>query len=71
MPAEVLERLGTPFFTTRDQGTGVGVAIARAAFTQHGGSLLYTSAPGRGTTALGILPLTHSDRSSDGASAAG
>jgi signal transduction histidine kinase len=58
MPREVLDRLGTPFFTTREQGTGLGVAMARAAFAQHGGSLEYRSEEGRGTTATGILPLT-------------
>ena len=58
MPREVLDRVGTPFFTTREQGTGLGVAMARAAFTQHGGSLHYRSEPGRGTTATGVLPFT-------------
>jgi len=57
MPPEVLDRLGTPFFTTREQGTGLGVVTARAAFAQHGGSLVYASEPGRGTTAIGTLPL--------------
>jgi signal transduction histidine kinase len=68
MAPEVLERLGTPFFTTRDQGTGLGVVVARATFAQHGGSLVYSSEPGRGTTALGTLPLK---RSNDAAGAAG
>jgi signal transduction histidine kinase len=57
MPPEVLEKVGTPFFTTREQGTGLGVVLARAAFVQHGGALQYTSAEGRGTIATGILPL--------------
>jgi len=57
MPPEVLERVGTPFFTTREQGTGLGVAMARAAFRQHGGSLEYRSEEGRGTTVVGVLPL--------------
>jgi len=56
MPADVLARLGTPFFTTREQGTGLGVAMARAALTQHGGSLDYASEEGRGTTATATLP---------------
>jgi signal transduction histidine kinase len=58
MPPEVLEKVGTPFFTTREQGTGLGVALARAAFVQHGGALQYASAEGRGTIATGILPLS-------------
>ncbi len=68
MAPEVLERLGTPFFTTRDEGTGLGVVVARATFAQHGGSLVYSSELGRGTTALGTLPLK---RSNDAAGAAG
>ncbi len=70
MPREVLDRLGTPFFTTREQGTGLGVAMARAAFTQHGGSLEYQSEEGRGTTAVGILPIA-AQRGQVGAPAAG
>jgi signal transduction histidine kinase len=66
MPPEVLEKVGTPFFTTRTEGTGLGVALARAAFVQHGGALEYSSVHGRGTTATGILPIS---RRSDGASA--
>jgi signal transduction histidine kinase len=64
MTQETLERLGTPFFTTREQGTGLGVALARSAFVQHGGTLQYSSAEGQGTTATGTLPL---ERRSDGA----
>src|SRR5207302_760330 len=43
-----------------------GVALARAAFVQHGGALEFRSAEGRGTTATGTLPIS---RRSDGASA--
>ena len=71
MAPEVLERIGTPFFTTRDEGTGLGVVVARAAFTQHGGSLVYSSELGQGTTAVGTLPLRSIQRSNDGAGAAG
>ncbi len=56
MPPQVLQRIGTPFFTTRERGTGLGVVLARAAFEQHGGKLEFRSAPGEGTTAVGTLP---------------
>jgi signal transduction histidine kinase len=52
----VAQRVGTPFFTTRERGTGLGVVLARAAFEQHGGTLEHWSAPGRGTTFVGTLP---------------
>ena len=54
---EDLERLGTSFFTTRPNGTGLGVVLAQGVITQHGGSLAYVSTVGRGTTATITLPL--------------
>jgi len=56
MPAETLARVGTPFFTTREDGTGLGVVLARSVIAQHGGSLRYESEPGRGTTVKAVLP---------------
>jgi signal transduction histidine kinase len=56
MPPEVLERIGTPFFTTREEGTGLGVALARSVVALHGGALRYASAPGQGTVATVALP---------------
>jgi signal transduction histidine kinase len=56
MPAETIRRLGTPFFTTREEGTGLGVVHARAVIALHGGSLRYESEPGKGTTVRATLP---------------
>lgn len=56
MAPETLRRLGTPFFTTREGGTGLGVVLARAAIARHGGSLRYESEPGKGTTVRATLP---------------
>jgi signal transduction histidine kinase len=56
MPAEVMRRLGTPYFTTREDGTGLGVVLARAVIALHGGSLRYESEPGKGTTVRATLP---------------
>jgi signal transduction histidine kinase len=56
MPAETLGRIGTPFFTTREDGTGLGVVLARSVIAQHGGSLRYDSEPGRGTSVSVTLP---------------
>jgi signal transduction histidine kinase len=53
---EDLERLGTSFFTTRANGTGLGVVLAQGVITQHGGSLSYASTVGQGTTATIRLP---------------
>lgn len=56
MAAETLRRIGTPFFTTRDDGTGLGVVLARSVIAQHGGSLRYESEPGHGTRVRVALP---------------
>lgn len=48
---EHLARLGTSYFTTRANGTGLGVVLAQGVVNQHRGQLQYQSEPGRGTTA--------------------
>jgi signal transduction histidine kinase len=57
---EDLKRLATPFFTTKAQGTGLGLAVARHWASQHGGTLDVQSSVGRGTTARVSLPLRRS-----------
>jgi len=54
--AEDLSRVGQPFFTTKRGGTGLGVAIAQRIVERHGGTLVFESAPGRGTTVRVSLP---------------
>ena len=56
MSRDALERLKRPPFTTRKEGAGLGVAVARTLIEQHGGRLAYESAPGQGTTAIIELP---------------
>ena len=55
-PAD-LEKLATPFFTTRPGGTGLGLAVARHWVARHEGTLRIESTPGLGTTARVALPL--------------
>ena len=57
MTAEDLERIGTPFHTTRPNGTGLGVVLAQGVIHQHGGTLTYASTLGHGTTATITLPV--------------
>lgn len=56
MAPEALERVGTPFFSTRTGGNGLGVAHVRSVFAMHGGSLRYESEPGKGTVVRATLP---------------
>jgi two-component system sensor histidine kinase HydH len=57
MTPDVLERIRKPYFTTKEGGTGLGVAVARGLVEQHGGRLEFKSAPGKGTTVAMTLPL--------------
>jgi signal transduction histidine kinase len=56
MSPDVLERIARPYFTTKEGGSGLGIAIARGIVEQHGGSLRFESAVGHGTTATVTLP---------------
>jgi signal transduction histidine kinase len=56
IPPEVMSRLGTSFFTTRPNGTGLGVVLAQGVIAQHGGQLVYSSVVGKGTVATITLP---------------
>lgn len=62
MSRDVLERLKRPPFSTRQEGAGLGVAVARTLVEQHGGRLEYQSAPGQGTTAIIELPARPPER---------
>mgnify|MGYP001602348046 FL=1 len=58
MAPDVLARLGEPFFSTRgDRGSGLGVGICRRIVEEHGGTLIFASALGQGTTARVTVPL--------------
>ncbi len=56
MPADVLERVFEPFFSTHPEGTGLGLPIARRIAAAHGGELELKSTSGVGTTATVRLP---------------
>jgi signal transduction histidine kinase len=57
IPPELLRRVGEPFFTTRPQGTGLGLFLARRAAEGAGGTLRIESGHGQGTTVTLKLPL--------------
>lgn len=56
MTPDVLDRIRKPYFTTKEGGSGLGIAIARGIIEQHGGTLRFESTSGRGTTAIVMLP---------------
>ncbi len=58
MSERQLQRLFDPFYTTREEGTGLGMSNARKCVEAHGGRLEVNSEEGQGTVARIILPLT-------------
>ena len=54
---ENLKHLFTPFFSTKEKGTGLGLTICRSLIEQHQGEISIDSKLGEGTTCLIRLPL--------------
>ncbi|MEO5627103.1 MAG: response regulator [Dokdonella sp.] len=72
MSEDVRKRLFTPFFTTKEKGTGLGLLSCRRILANHQGLLRLTSEPGKGTTFSIYLPMPAAgDRIAQGGVACG
>ncbi|RIW28049.1 GHKL domain-containing protein [Bacillus salacetis] len=56
IPEEVLSKLGEPFFTTKEKGTGIGLMVCYQIIENHGGTLEVSSKIDTGTTFSVSLP---------------
>ena len=56
IPEEILGRIRDPFFTTKPQGTGMGLAVCARIIEDHHGRISFESRPGRGTRVTVHLP---------------
>lgn len=65
IPAGREESIFAPFFTTKERGTGLGLAVARAAVAAHGGTLAIRPSTGQGG-AVFVLTLPNGAWASDG-----
>ena len=57
IPPEILEKIFTPFFTTKSRGSGLGLSTARRLIEAHRGTIDVLCPPGGGTTVTVQLPM--------------
>ncbi|MBI4301343.1 MAG: response regulator [Chloroflexi bacterium] len=61
IPEDIIEKVFEPFYSTRKtdkrRGSGLGLSVAQAIVSDHGGYIKLLSEPGKGTTARLFLPL--------------
>lgn len=57
IPAKDLQSVFIPFFTTREEGSGIGLSLSRQILWQHGGAISLESEEGKWTVARLRLPL--------------
>jgi signal transduction histidine kinase len=56
IPEEVRKKIFLPFYTTKEDGTGLGLALVQKIIVSHGGSIEVESSEGQGTTFRITLP---------------
>lgn len=56
MTKEQLARLGQPYYSLKEKGTGLGLMVTFSILQAHNGTLEYKSESGKGTEAIIILP---------------
>ena len=57
IPPEVLEKIFVPFYSTKPEGSGIGLSLCRQIINNHQGQILVESEEGKGTTFRVLLPL--------------
>ena len=57
IPKQVIQQIFTPYYTTKESGTGLGLPIIERIVNDHGGNIWFNSAEGKGTTFFVDLPV--------------
>ncbi len=57
IPSDVLEKIFVPFYSTKPEGSGIGLSLSRQIIHNHGGQIAVESEEGKGTTFKLMLPV--------------
>lgn len=57
IPPQLISRLGEPFYTLKEKGTGLGLMVCKKIMKEHGGRIGYESEVNRGTVVTIELPI--------------
>jgi signal transduction histidine kinase len=57
IPPEILEKIFVPFYSTKAEGSGIGLSLSRQIIRNHGGQIGVESREGAGTTFKVLLPV--------------
>jgi len=57
IPPDVLEKIFVPFYSTKPEGSGIGLSLSRQIISNHGGQIVVESEEEKGTTFKVILPV--------------
>ena len=61
IPPEIRDKIFNLFFTTRKEGSGIGLAMSYRVMQLHGGALSFESKLGAGTVFRMILPIVRQE----------
>jgi len=64
IPKEKIKKLGEPFYTTKDRGTGLGLMVSYRIIDEHKGTINIESEEGKGTIFYINLPINHNKSNS-------
>lgn len=59
IPKEFMERIGEPFYSSKEKGTGLGMTVSFKIVQSHNGTIKFKSEPEKGTEVIVQLPIKH------------
>ena len=62
IPADIIERIFDPYFSTKQEGSGLGMSITHSIITQHGGMITVESQPNVGTNFTIYIPASNQEK---------